>query len=95
MNMKNFVSLKEWEDISNEVNELQDMLWHCANRLSDYDLIQGADDFITEDQKFKYRKECFDFHLNDGWHRLMKIKKALIKLGMPEHLRSSKKANVA
>ena len=96
--MKTIVSLKEWEMIVDELNELQDMLWHSANRLSDYDLIQDSDNVVTEDQKFKYRKECFDFHLKDGWERLMKIRKALIKLGMPEHLRGIrgiKNANVA
>ncbi|NIP29285.1 MAG: hypothetical protein GTO02_02305 [Candidatus Dadabacteria bacterium] len=89
--MNNAISSKEWEDLANEVYELQDMLWHSANMLSEYDLMVDRENYITEDQKIRYKKECFDFHLADGWGRLMKIRDTLAKLGMPKDIKETKK----
>ena len=85
--MNNNLSLEEWESVANEVNELQDMLWHSANKLAKYDLYVDQLDHWTEDQKERYKKESFEFHITDGWKRLMKLKDALDKLGMPQDLK--------
>lgn len=78
---------EDWEDIANEINELQDMLWHSAKKLAKYDLMLDQLDHWTEDQKERYQKESFEFHLTDGWKRLLKIRDALDKLGMPEDIK--------
>lgn len=80
------ISREEWEDIANEINELQDMLWHSANKLAKYDLMVDQLEHWTEDQKERYKKESFEFHIADGWKRLIKVKDALDKLGMPQDL---------
>lgn len=85
--MNNNLSLEEWETVANEVNELQDMLWHSANKLAKYDLYVDQLDHWTEDQKERYKKESFEFHITDGWKRLMKLKDLLDKLGMPQDLK--------
>lgn len=85
--MNNNLSLEEWETVANEVNELQDMLWHSANKLAKYDLYVDQLDHWTEDQKERYKKESFEFHITDGWKRLMKLKDLLDKLGMPKDLK--------
>ena len=92
--MNKIISSKQWEEISHEVNELQDMLWHSAKMLSEYDLIVDRENYLTEDQKIRYKKECFDFHLADGWERLIKIREFLDKLGMPKSTDTAKKAAV-
>ena len=81
------ISREEWEEVANEINELQDMLWHSANKLAKYDLMLDQLAHWTEDQKERYKKESFEFHITDGWKRLMNIKEALEKLGMPQDLR--------
>jgi len=78
---------EEWELVANEVNELQDMLWHSAKKLSKYDLMIDQLDHWTEDQKERYVKESYEFHLADGWKRLEKIKNLLDKVGMPKDIK--------
>ena len=80
------LSREEWEIITNEINELQDMLWHSANKLAKYDLMVDQLAHWTEDQKERYVKESYEFHLADGWKRLEKIKNLLYKVEIPEDI---------
>ena len=84
--MNNF-NRQEWGIVANEVNELQDMLWHSAMKLAKYDLMVDQLPHWTEDQKERYVKESYEFHLADGWKRIEKIKNLLDKLGMPEDVK--------
>lgn len=84
--MNNF-KRHEWEIVANEVNELQDMLWHSAKKLAKYDLMVDQLPHWTEDQKERYVKESYEFHLADGWKRMEKIKNLLDELGMPEDVK--------
>ena len=78
---------EEWEIVANEINELQDMLWHSAKKLAKYDLMLDEMDHWTEDQKERYIKDSYEFHIADGWKRLEKIKNMISRLGMPEDIK--------
>ena len=78
---------EEWETVANEINELQDMLWHSANKLAKYDLMLDEMEHWTEDQKERSVKESYEFHIADGWKRLEKIKNIISRLGMPEDIK--------
>ncbi len=71
------LSKKEWEELCSELNELQDYLYHSADKLAKAE---------TENHPDKYNK-FFDYYISDGWERLIVVMHALEKLGLPKKLK--------
>ncbi len=71
------LSKKEWEELCSELNELQDYLYHTADKLAKAE---------TQNHPEKYNK-LFDYYISDGWERLIVVMHALEKLGLPKKLK--------
>ena len=71
------LSKKEWEELCSELNELQDYLYHTADKLAKAD---------TKNSPDKYDK-MFNYYISDGWERLVVVLHALEKLGLPKKLK--------
>jgi len=71
------LSKREWEELCFELNELQDYLFHCADKLAKAE---------TKDSPEKYEK-MFNYYISDGWERLVVVMHALEKLGLPKKLK--------
>ena len=71
------LSKKEWEELCSELNELQDYLYHTADKLAKAE---------TQKHPEKYDK-FFDYYIADGLERLIVVLHALEKLGLPKKLK--------
>ena len=71
------LSKKEWEELCSELNELQDYLYHTADKLAQDE---------TKKHPEKYDK-FFDYYITDGLERLIVVLHALEKLGLPKKLK--------